>query len=412
MTKTSWISLLTDRRFYVITLLGIASGLPLALSASLLEARFTMAGMSLVSIGWVGIISLPYAFKFLWAPLLDRYTLPWLGRRRGWILTTQIVLCISIVALGLWEVEAHPFLIAAIAFIVAFCSASQDIAIDAYRTNILTAPEWGLGSSLASGSYRVGMLISGGFGFILADKLGWRDTYFILAACMLLGMVATCWAQNPPHELQDAPRSLKDSFILPFKAFFQREHAVALIVLLISYKFGDAFAAKMTTPFLLRGVGATMTEIGMINKLFGFAAVMFGMFFAGFCMLRMRLFTALWVFGLLQALSNLMFVWLALVGHDLPLMSATLMIENFTGGMGTAAFGALVMSLCDAKFTAFQFALFSSLVAIPREILGPITGYIAQYTDWPVFFMISFLVALPGLFLVRFLRGNIEAAQC
>jgi len=411
MQKTPWGSLLTERRLYVIVLLGFASGLPLALTASLLEARFATADMSLTTIGWVGLVGLPYVFKFLWAPLLDRYTLPWLGRRRGWILLTQIILCILIVSLGWWEVKAHPLLIAGLTLILAFFSATQDIAIDAYRTNILTVHELGLGASLASGSYRVGMLVSGAFGFILADHLGWRDTYFFIAGCMLIGIIGTLWAKNPPHEIENAPQSLKDSIVLPFRTFFNREGALALLLVLIFYKFGDAFALKLSTTFLLRGVGASMSEVGTINKLFGFASVLLGMFVAGFFMLRIRIFTALWVFGILQAVTNLLFVVLAIVGYNLPLMTGTIVAENFTSGMGSAALGAFLMSLCDRRYTAFQFALFSSLIAIPREVLSPITGYVAHYYDWPIFFTVSFVISLPVLFLIWYLKDTILAVD-
>ena len=409
--KIVWRALLTERRFYVILLLGFASGLPLALTASLLEARFATANMSLTTIGWVGLVGLPYVFKFLWAPLLDRYTLPWLGRGRGWMLLSQIILCILIVLLGCWDVQVHPLLIAGLTFILAFFSATQDIAIDAYRTNILTSHEWGLGASLASGSYRVGMLVSGAFGFILADHLGWRDTYFFIAGCLGIGIIGTLWAQNPPHERQEIPHSLRDSIVLPFKTFFQHKGAMGLLLILIFYKFGDAFALKLSTTFLLRGVGASMTEVGTINKLFGFASVLLGMFVAGFCMLRMRLFTALWFFGILQAITNLLFVALAIVGYHLPLMTGTIIAENFTSGMGSAALTAFLMSLCDRRYTAFQFALFSSLIAIPREIVSPITGYVAHYFDWPVFFTVSFVISLPVLLLIWYLKEPILAVD-
>jgi len=400
--------LLCTPRLYWMILLGFSSGLPLSLCGGLLEARYTTAGVSLVAIGFASLVGLPYTLKFLWAPLIDRYHFSFLGRRRGWMLFLQLSLIVFIGAMALFDAKQTPFIVAALAVVVAFLSASQDIVIDAYRTDILPDNERGIASALFVGAYRMAMVIAGGVGFILADHLGWQVTYFIMAALMLVGVFGTIISQEPVL-LARAPSTLQQAVVEPWREFFSRGDALLILALLICYKAGDAFAAKMLTPFLLREIGASMTEIGVINKTFGLTMTMVGAFVGGVVLLRCSLWRALMWFGLLQAVSNLVFIYLAWIGYDRTLIISSIAIENFTGGLGTAAFMALLMSLCDHRYSAFQFALFSSLTSVPREFLGPITGWVAQNYGWVNFFIISTFVALPGLFLLWCLKDRIDS---
>lgn len=409
MSFKTWRLLLLSPRFLSMLLLGFSSGLPLALTSSALEARYASADVSLQTIGYVTLVGLPYVFKFLWAPLMDRFTLPLLGRRRGWMLFCQMALMVAIAAMAVLRVETTPVMLAMLAVVVAFLSASQDIAIDAYRTDILEPEERGLGMSFFVGAYRAAMLVSGSFGLILADQMGWQVMYFSMALCMLIGIVASLTAQQPTGEA-GAPKTLLEAFVEPFHDFFSRDSAVLLFMVVALYKFGDAMAAKLMTTFFVRGLHFSITEIGTVNKLGGFVAMLMGLFVGGLIMARVRLFTALMVFGVFQAISNLMFVWLAAVGHSFPLFVATVMVENFCSGMGNAAFLALIMSLCSKRYSAAQFALLTALAAVPREIIGPIVASIVTSSGWLALYQISFVASLPGLLLLYCMRNKWQAA--
>lgn len=398
------------RRVTPLLALGFASGLPLALITGTLQAWATVEGVSLQAIGLLTLVGTAYTLKFLWAPFMDRYCPPWLGRRRGWMLLTQLLLAGGLVTMGwLSPSTALPWL-ALVAVFVAFLSASQDIAFDAYRTDVLHQEERGAGAALSVLGYRLAMLVSGGLALIIADAwLGWGQTYWLMGGLMALCALATLWAPEPDHITQ-APRSLSEAVTGPLIEFFQRKGALWLLALIVFYKLGDAFAGSLSTAFLIRGAGYTATEVGTINKVVGLAATIVGALAGGALLARWGLFRSLMVFGLLQAVSNLSFWLIAVSGKSMLLMAAGVTIENLCGGLGTAAFVALLMGLCNARFTATQFALLSALSAVGRTYLaGPLAPPMVESMGWPGFFLVTTLIALPGLILLKMLQPQIEA---
>lgn len=382
--------------------LGFASGLPLALTAGTLQAWLTVTGVDLKTIGLFTLVGLPYTLKFLWSPLMDRFVPPWLGRRRGWMASAQGGLLAGIVAMAVTGPDA-PWTLAVLALMVAFLSASQDIAFDAYRADLLHAPERGFGAAVSVTGYRIGMLAAGAVALILAERIGWRETYLLMAVLMAMGLVATLLSPEPLAPGQ-VPRSLSDAVWLPLREFFSRRRAIELLFVVVLYKIGDALAGSLTTVFLIRGVGFSPTDVGVVNKGMGLAATIVGALIGGALMTRWGLFRSLLVFGGLQAVSNLSFMLLAWMGKHYPLMVSAIAVENLSGGMGTAAFVALMMSLCDHRFTATQFALLSALAAVGRVVVGPPSGYLVDQIGWMLFFLISTAAALPGLWVVWRLR--------
>lgn len=385
--------------------LGFASGLPLALTAGTLQAWLTVTGIDLKTIGLFTLVGLPYTLKFLWSPLMDRFVPPWLGRRRGWMASAQAALLAGIVAMAVTGPES-PWTLAALALMVAFMSASQDIAFDAYRADLLLAPERGFGAAVSVTGYRIGMLAAGAVALILAERIGWRETYLLMAGLMAAGVITTLFSPEPSAPVQ-VPRSLADAVLLPLREFFTRRRAVELLLIVVLYKVGDALAGSLTTAFLIRGVGFSPTEVGVVNKGMGMAATIIGALVGGAAMARWGLFRSLLVFGVLQAVSNLSFMVLAWSGKSYPLMVGAIAIENLSGGMGTAAFVALMMSLCDRRFTATQFALLSALAAVGRVVVGPPSGYLVDQVGWMHFFLISTAAALPALWVLWRLRETL-----
>lgn len=401
----SFIQRYFNPRFMSVLLLSFSSGLPLALTASTLQARYTSAGVSLMTIGFLSLVGQPYVWKWIWAPVLDRFSVPFLGRRRGWILITQILLVASIAALGTLDPLEHAWMLGLVALMVATFSATQDIAFDAYRTEILAPEERGMGSVYNGIGYRLAMLVSGGLALILADALGWKITYYLMALIMALGMIGTFYAPKVQGVIE-RPKSLTKAFIEPLTEFLTRPNALVLLCMIVLYKLGDAFAMSLTTPFLLRGLGFSLTTVGIINKFVGLGATLLGALLAGVVMMRLRLFQALLYFGILQAFSNLIFMVLALAGKNLWLAGIAIFIENFCSGMGTVAFVAFLMSLCNTRYTAAQFALFTALAALGRIFVGPMAGYMVEQMGWAHFYFWTFVVAWPGVFLLWFLRGH------
>ena len=401
--------LYTSPRVAPLLALGFASGLPLALTGGTLQAWATIEQVSLQEIGFLTLVGTAYTLKFLWAPLVDRYAPPWLGRRRGWRVLMQVLLALGLLAMGSLSPGKSLWLLAFVAVFVAFCSATQDIAFDAYRSDVLRKDERGAGAALSVLGYRLAMLVSGGLALILADQwLGWGLTYLLMGALMLLVALASFWAPEPEVAAQ-TPRSLKQAVLEPFREFFGRPEAVTVLVLIVLYKLGDAFAGALSTTFLIRAAGYTATEVGTVNKLFGLAATIVGALAGGALMARLGLYRSLMLFGVLQAVSNLGF-WVISVGpHNVWLMAAGVGIENLCGGMGTAAFVALLMGLCNQQFSATQFALLSALSAVGRTYLaGPLTPQMVQVAGWPVFFLLTVLIALPALWLLHWRRQDIE----
>jgi len=409
MALADYAAAFRSRKIGLLLLLGFASGLPLALTAGTLQAWLAAENVEIVAIGWFALVGQPYTYKFLWAPLMDRYVPPFLGRRRGWLLVTQLLLAAAIAFMGTLTPAHSVWLLGATALAVAFLSASQDIVFDALRADWLEPGERGAGAAVSVLGYRIAMLVSGAGALILADQwLGWHAAYWLMAALMGVGMVAT-WFVVEPEPAGRTPKTLDEALRQPFAEFFSRKGALALLVLVVLYKLGDAFAGNLTTAFLLRGPGFSLTEVGAINKGFGLAATLFGALAGGALMAKMHLYRALLVFGILQAVTNLGFMLLAASGKSYALMVAVIGMENLCGGMGTAAYVALLMALCDRRFSATQYALLSALSAVGRVYVGPIAGYLVAGYGWQAFFFFTFVIALPGLALLVWMRARIDA---
>jgi PAT family beta-lactamase induction signal transducer AmpG len=381
--------------------LGVASGLPLYLTSKTLQAWMTVEGVNLGAIGLFSLVGLPYSFKFFWSPLLDRFVPPFLGRRRGWLVLTQIALILAIAAMAVQSPTQGLKLLAINALLVAFFSATQDIAVDAYRTDILERREMGAGAAVFVLGYRIALLVTGSLALILADRMPWPIVYLLISSLMVIGLVASILAPEPVCKA-DPPESLADAVILPFAEFFQRlglRQGVMILIFIILYKLGDAIAANMATPFLLK-TGFTQTDIGTIQGGMGLLATIVGTLAGGALLSQLGINRSLWIFGGFQAISNLSYFVLAELGKNYPFMVVAINIENFCAGLGTAAFLAFFMSLCNQRFSATQFALLSSLMAVSRDILVAPAGKLAEATGWPLFFLISFGAAIPGLLLL------------
>jgi PAT family beta-lactamase induction signal transducer AmpG len=390
-----------NARMLVAFLMGFASGLPLLLTISVLQAWMTEEGVDLGVIGLMALVGLPYTLKFLWAPLLDRYVPPFLGRRRGWLAVIQVLLMAAVAALGLTDPSASPWLVALAAFFVTFFSASQDIVLDAYRREDLSDEQLGLGSSLFVNGYRLGMLLASGGGLILADHIPFSQVYFIMACCLGVGLVTTLAAREPEASL-GTPQSLKEAVVEPFVEYFSRSGVwwgVMVLAFILLYKIGDSMAAAMTTPFYLE-IGFSKTEIGAVVKLFGFWATIAGGLAGGVIMLRLGINKSLWIFGFLQAVSTAGFAALAVAGPVVAGLAAVVAFENLSGGMGTAAYVAFMAALTNKRFTATQYALLSSLMGVPRVMASAPTGFLAEALGWQGFFIFCTLVAAPGMFLL------------
>lgn len=387
----------------IAALMGFASGLPLLLTGSVLQAWLTDSGVDLRGVGFFALAGLPYTLKFLWSPLFDRYALPVLGRRRGWLALMQVCLASSLLALSVAEPSPESLLgVAMAAVLVAFFSASQDIVVDAYRRESLSDIELGFGSAMYVNGYRIGMLLAGGGGLVLADWLSFAQMYRLLAAVMALCIVVTLFAREPvmPHGV---PRSLMEAVVMPLRDYFARDGAWLALAFILLYKLGDTLASAMTTPFYL-AIGYSKTEIGTVVKLFGFWATIAGATVGGMWILRIGLGSALWWFGLGQMVSTFGFVLLAGAEPTVSALAAVIAIENFTGGLGTAAFVGFMGALTDRRFTATQYALLSSLMGVPRVLVSAPTGILAQILGWPGFFLLCVVIAVPGLALVRWMQ--------
>ena len=385
-------------RMLVALLMGFACGLPLLLTISVLQAWMKEEGVDLTVIGMMALVGLPYTLKFLWAPFLDRFTLPFLGRRRGWLLIFQVALIFSISGLGLTDPANNPWMVAFAAFLVTFFSASQDIVVDAYRREDFPDEELGLASSLYINGYRVGMLLASGGGLIMADHMPFYSVYLIMAACMLPGLVTTLLAHEPKIT-HGTPGSMREAVFDPMVEYFSRQGAIWILAFILFYKIGDTMAGAMTTPFYL-DIGFSKTEIGTVVKLFGFWATIAGALIGGILMLRLGINRSLWVFGFLQAISTACFAILARIGYSVAVLSGVITFENLSSGMGTAAYAAFMASITNKKFTATQYALLTSLMGIPRVVASAPTGFLAKNLGWESFFIACTVIAVPGMLLL------------
>jgi len=386
------------RKMLVALSMGFSCGVPLLLTISVLQAWMKEEGIDLGVIGLFSLVGLPYTLKFLWAPLFDRFTLPFLGRRKGWLALAQTFLIVAIVMLGFTEPARFPWFVAFVAFFVTFFSASQDIVVDAYRREDLSNQELGLGSSMYIYGYRLGMLLASGGGLILADYIPFSMVYSLMALSLVPGVVVTFLTTEPP-DVPGKPATLSQAVIEPLQEYFSRDGAVTILIFILLYKIGDTMASAMTTPFYM-DMGFSMTEIGTVVKMFGFWATLLGTFTGGLLMLKIGINRSLWIFGGLQALSTAGFAWLALVGHSLPLLAGVIAFENLSSGMGTAAYVAFMASLTDRRFTATQYALLSSLMGIPRVLAAAPTGFFVNLLGWQGFFITCTVAALPGMILL------------
>lgn len=386
--------------------LGFASGLPLALSGATLQFWYTTAGVSFLALGLLNAIGLPYTFKFLWAPLMDRYVWPGLGRRRGWILFTQILLVLGLLSMAWLEPADSPYLLAGLAVMLAFFSASQDVAVDAFRTDSLDDAHLGLGNALYTAAYRLAMLVSGGLALILAGEWGFKITYIVMAFLMLLGIAATALSKEPRIRESQLPHSLRDAITLPFKAFLSRPGALLILLFILFYKLSDAFTFSLLGPFLSRELGLSLKALGAMYKTVGLMSTLLGVFLGGGLLKRLGMYRSLLFFGVLQGATCLFFLLLLSGNPSFPLIFSAIALENVSSGMGTIAFISFIMKLCDHRYTATQFALLSSFSAVGRVYVGPIAGYVADHFGWGHYFVIGFLCALPGLFLLQWMHSS------
>jgi PAT family beta-lactamase induction signal transducer AmpG len=391
-------------------MMGFASGLPRALPVSTLQAWMAVEGVDLKTIGIFSVVALPYTLKFLWSPLMDRFIPPMFGRRRGWILITQALLVAGIAAIAFSSPAQAPLTVGLIALTVAFFSASQDIVIDAYRTDILHVQERGAGAAVAVMGYRIALIVSSSLTLILSDQIGWRNTYLSMAAIMAMGFIITLFAPEPPQTAAP-PRTIQEAVIGPLKDYFSRQFAFTFVLLIILYKLADAYASSLMSAFLIRGIGFSATDVGTINKGLGLVSTILGALLGGSLMVKLGIFRSLLYFGIVQACTILTFSALAVIGKSYGMLIFAVGFENFGSGMGTAAFMALLMTMCNHRFSATQYALLSSLAALGGIVIAPTSGFVAQTVGWPVFFLISAALSLPGLALLWKLRPFIESLK-
>jgi PAT family beta-lactamase induction signal transducer AmpG len=391
---------LFNRQTLIILMMGIASGLPLALTGGTLQAWMKTESVDLGTIGLFAFVGLPYTLKFLWAPLMDRFPLTKHGRRRSWMLVTQLLLIASVLLLSASDPKENLPWVALTALLVSFFSASQDIVIDAWRREALTDQELGWGSSVHVAAYLFAFrLVSGSMALILADHLPWSTVYQIMAAVLGLGLIATLLCREPAIE-GVAPKTLREVVLDPFIDFFAKPSAFLILLFILLYKIGDNMALQMTTPFFL-DIGFTKTELGVVTKAVGWVALSIGGLIGGGLLLRLSITRALFWFGVIQAVAILGFAGMAVVGKNMSALIAVIAFENVAIGMGTSAFTAFMATLTNKRFTATQYALLSSFMGVPRIFAAAPTGFLAEKLGWTGFFLLCTLAALPGLLLIR-----------
>ncbi len=394
-----WQSLFT-KKMLICIFTGFSSGLPLYILVSLLPAWLRSEGVNLKAIGLFALINLPFTWKFLWAPFFDRY-IPPLGRRRGWLIISQVLLLVSIPVFGAFNPKLDIWTIAYLATVVAFFSASQDIVLDAYRRELLIDNELGLGNAVHVNAYKIAGLIPGSLSLILADHMAWSSVFIITALFMIPGILMTIFVKEPA--LKDGrPKTLKAAVVEPFNEFIGRNGistALLILAFIFLYKLGDSMATALATPFYL-DMGFSKTEIGLIAKNAGLWPSVIGGLLGGVWMFKLGINRALWIFGLVQMVAILGFAFLATVGHSLLWLGVVIGIEALGVGLGTAAFVAYIAQTTHPLYTATQFALFTSLAAVPRTFANAATGYLVENLGWFKFFLLCFMLAIPGMLLL------------
>ncbi len=407
-----------ERNVFLFLFLGFSAGVPLALSFGTLSYWLIESGTSKGEIGLFTLLTIPYAFKYIWAPFMEGLRFPILcrifGRRRGWILATQFALIGAIAVAGLSDPMPGNLTYAALAALaIAFFSASQDIVIDAYRVEILTDDQQGAGAGAYQIGYRLAMLASGAGALILADQVGWPTTYFTMSLLMLVGVATVLFSPEPQLRAPAAtgdrsgnlPANVQRLYTMvagPFIEFFRKPGWLAILAFVLFYKFGDTLASMMTGPFYVE-IGFSKTEIGFVGKAVGIAATIVGAIIGGTLVYSRGIIASLWICGIFQLVSNFMFVLLAMAGNDLWVLGLTVGIENLAGGMGGAAFIAYMSSLCNISYTATQYALLSSLANIGRTLFAAPSGYLAEAVSWEMFFSLTVVAAVPGLVLLWYI---------
>jgi len=400
-SKITWRSFLNPR-IIILLFQGFSSGLPLFLLLNLTQAWLSKSGLNVKTIGLFALMLMPYTWKFLWAPLMDRYKIPTLGRRRGWMAITQLLLFFIIGSMGMLDPHTQIALIAAMTMLLAFVSASQDVVLDAFRREIMSDEEQGLGAAIFVNAYKFAALIPSSISLMLADHMPWQPVFWITGAFMLPGLICTLFIKEPAV-YGEAPKSLRDAVVLPFKEFFARSgwrEALWILAFILLYKMGDSLAVALSTKCYI-DQGFTLTQIGAVGKLAGFWASIVGGIVGGIWMVKLGINRGLWVFGILQALGILGFAWLVKSGTDPVYLGVAVGIDYFVdAGLGTTAFVAFLSRSSDQRYTATQYALFSSLAVIPRTFLNSTAGYIVAAAGWFDFFILCFLLAIPGLLLL------------
>lgn len=405
--KPSLRRILASPKMLAIMLMAAASGYPNQLTESALQAWLKDSHVSNTTIGVMSYVALPYLLKFLWAPFVDRFPIPLLGRRRGWILLTQLLLAVAIAAFAVQNPSVALLPVAVCAVAIVFLSATQDIAVDAYRTDVSLPSERGPAAAATNLGYRTAAWFASAVALLVADYFGWRPAFLILAGVMTLFCISTWLAPEPPA-IQQPPRSLTETIIIPLQELLAGPGAAALIGVVAIFKIGDAFAMKFFTAFML-DTGFSKTEVAVVVKPLFTAGALLGSVVGGILMVRLGLLRSMLIFGIAQAVTNLMYCALAAAGKSFPLMIAAVLIEHVAGAMGNIALVALIMALCDVRYSAFQYALMSSIALLPRYGLGYPAGWVADHGGWFVYYVVSFVVAIPGLVIVWLTRDKINA---
>ena len=401
MQKQTFKEALLNRRMLICVFTGFTSGLPLYILIQLVPAWLRSEGVGLAEIGFFSLISFPYTWKFVWSPIMDRFTLPFLGRRRGWMLVTQLSLAASIAALGFLKPEFSIWSIAYLAAGVAFFSASQDVVLDAYRRELLPDIELGIGNSIHVQAYRLAGLVPGSLALILSDFLPWHTVFIIVAAFMGVGIVLTLSIDEPARH-PAAPKTIREAVVEPFREFIGRaglRSALLVLAFLFLYKLGDNMATALQTPFYI-DLGFSRTQIGTIAKFSSLIAAIVGGLVGGLIMVKMSINRALWLFGLVQIISILGFALLSVVGDNPWMLGAATAFEYLGVGLGTAALTAFMARSTNAAFAATQFALFTALIAVPRTLANAVTGVLVEQFGWTNFFLLCTALALPGMLLL------------
>ncbi|AMP07448.1 AmpG family muropeptide MFS transporter [Collimonas pratensis] len=390
-----------NRRMLICAFLGFTSGLPLFILLSLLQAWLSKSGLNVKSLGLFALVMFPYTWKFVWSPLMDRFHFGKLGRRRSWMLLTQAALFVAIGGMGMLDPHTQVAAIALMASLVAFLSASQDIVIDAYRREILPDSEQGLGAAINVNAYKVAGMVPGALSLFLADHMSWQAVFWITASFMLPGLICTLLIKEPTV-YGSPPKNLRQAVVLPFQEFITRDgwrSALWILAFIFLYKLGDSMATALATKFYI-DLGFSLTQIGLISKTTSLWASLVGGLVGGIWMVQIGINRALWIFGVVQAVTILGFAWLAQVGPDPVVLAIVIGGEAFGVGVGTAAFVAFIARTTDPRYTATQYALFTSLAAVPRTFVNSSVGYIVAETGWFHFFILCFILALPGMLIL------------